>query len=600
MEVRLDAPDACPVFGGILVRGVKNGPSPDWLQRRLKSIGLAPKSLLVDVTNYVSYDRARPLHVYDADKLSGAVVARLGRQGETLEALDGKTYEISEDMCVIADESGAIGLGGVMGGESTAVTDETVNVFIESAWFDPLRTARTGRATGIISDARYRFERGVDPASVMDGLAQAVELITAHGGGDVSKPVVAGELFDRFRPEKAAFKPADVERLTGLHVKPAAMKKTLKELGFDIEDAGAAWYLSVPTWRFDIEQSADVVEEIGRLTGYDQLPQASLPAPEGGVRAVLTPMQQRVRAARRVLAGRGYLEAVTWSFMAKADAALFAGGSNALGTELTIDNPVASDLDQMRPSILGNLAKAVQKAADRGEPEARLFEAGPLYLGDGPKDQRSAVAALVRPGAPRNWQGRTRAADPYTMKADLFAVLEALDQPADRFQIAAPAQKHWHPGKAAAVKLGPKTTIAHFGELHPRVLRDLDVTGPVYAFELNLNAVPVMKAKSLKTKALLELPDQTPVRRDFAFVVDEETPAANLVVAARGADKALITGVDVFDVYQGKGVEAGKKSIALEVVLQPTGEALTDAQIDLVAAKIVSAVAKKTGGILRG
>ncbi|MEO0981592.1 MAG: phenylalanine--tRNA ligase subunit beta [Pseudomonadota bacterium] len=600
IEVKLEAPEACPVFGGVLIRGVKNGPSPDWLQARLKAIGLTPKSLLVDVTNYISYDRARPLHVYDADKLRGAVVARLGKKGETLLALDGKTYDLSEDMCVIGDDSGAIGLGGVMGGESTAVTDETVNVFIESAWFDPMRTARTGRATGIISDARYRFERGVDPASVMDGLAQAVQLITTETEGDVSHPVVAGDLVDPYRPEKATFKPADLKRLTGIELKPADMKRILKDLAFDVEDAGDAWYVRAPAHRFDIEQSADIVEELARLHGYQHLPQTSLPAPAGGVRASLTPMQQRVRTARRVLAGRGYLEAVTWSFMARADAALFAGGENALGTDLLVDNPVASDLDCMRPSMLANLAKAAQRASDRGEAEVRLFEAGPLYRGDGPKDQRTAVSGLVRPGAPRNWQGRANEVDAYAVKADVFAVLEAFDQPGSRFQIMAPNQDHWHPGQAASVRLGPKTTIAHFGALHPRVLRALDVDGPVYAFELNLNALPVMKVKALKTKPVLELADLTPIRRDLAFVVDEAVPAGDLVSAAGGADKSLIGSAEVFDVYRGPGVEEGKKSIAFEILIQPSGEALKDQDIDALMDKVVAAVAKKTGGVLRG
>lgn len=593
VKIELDHKQACPIFAGALVRGVKNGPSPEWLQRRLKAVGITPKSLLVDVTNYISLDRARPLHVYDASKLMGTVRARLGKDGETLEALDGKTYEITSDMCVIADDSGVIGLGGVMGGESTAVSAETIDVFIESAWFDPLRTAKTGRATGIISDARYRFERGVDPQSCVEGVHLALRLITEYGGGVPSKVRVAGEAPRRAEPIE--FFKRDVARLTGLDIKPAAMKKTIKSLGFAIEDTGETWLLTVPSWRFDMEQSADIVEEIARLEGFEALPTTSLPAPKGGKRVVTTPIQDRVRTARRTLAARGFLETVTWSFMPKAHAKRFGGGEDTL----TVANPVASELNQMRPSILGNLAMAAQRGFDNGEREMRLFEAGPIYLGDGPKDQRTVVAGLVRPVKARHWQGTTPY-DVYAAKADLDAVLEAIGQPPARFQVSEPRQPHWHPGQAASLKLGPKVTIAHFGALHPRVLKALDVDGPVYAFELNLNALPQMKAKTTKTKPVLDKPDLTPIRRDFAFVVTENTPAGEVVKAASGADKALISAVDVFDVYQGQGIDPGHKSIAVEVTLQPRGETLKDADIEAISQKIIAAVAKATDGVLRG
>ncbi|MEL6781868.1 MAG: phenylalanine--tRNA ligase subunit beta [Pseudomonadota bacterium] len=598
VEIKLDAPEACPVFAGALVTGVKNGPSPEWMQKRLKAVGITPKSLLVDVTNYISLDRARPLHAYDASKLKGPIVARLGRANETCEALDGKTYDVTEDMCVIADRSGVIGLGGVMGGESTAVSDDTVDVFIESAWFDPLRTARTGRATGITSDARYRFERGVDPQSCVDGVALAVRLIVEYGGGEASRISVAGE--PPAPLGKITFATEDVERLTGLKVKAADMKKQLKTLGMDVEDAGSAWYVTPPSWRFDIEQSADFVEEVARLTGFDQLPETSLPVPAGGLKAVTTPIQSRVRTARRVMASRGFVEAVTWSFMAKAHAALFAGGENALPASLTVANPVASDLDQMRPSALGNLAQALQRAADHGEAGGRLFEAGPIYLGDGPKDQRTVIAALVRPAAERHWQGAPLGYDAYAAKADLFAVLDALDQPPARFQVTEHKASHFHPGQGAALKLGPKVTVAHFGALHPRVLKALDVDGPLYGFELNLNALPNMKVKSSKTKPVLQKAALTAIRRDFAFVVDDATPAGELIRLAMGADKALIVGASIFDVYRGTGIEDGKKSVAFEITIQPKGEALKDADIDAIAAKVVAAVAKGTGGTLRG
>ena len=593
VDIKLESPEACPMFAGALIRGVTNGPSPDWIQARLKAAGLQPKSLLVDVTNYISLDRARPLHVYDAAKLSGAVVARLGKKGETLEALDGKTYTITEDMCVIADNSGAIGLGGVMGGVSTAVSAETVDVFIESAWFDPLRTARTGRATGIHSDARYRFERGVDPQSCVDGLNLAIALIMEYGGGQVSKPKVAGSI--SVRTQKVTFYPKDVERLTGLVVKSAEMKRILKDLEFDVEDAGDAWYLMPPSHRFDMEQSADIVEEIARLIGFDQLPTTSLPLPEGGRRVITTPRQARVAASRRTMAARGFLEAVTWSFMAREQAELFGKTEDALA----VANPVASELNYMRPSALGNLAQAAQRARNRGERTVRLFEAGPIYLGDGPKDQRTVIAGLVLPAPERHWQGKQSGYDAFAIKADLFALLTALGQPGDRFQVGAPTQPHWHPGQAASLKLGPKMTVANFGALHPGALKALDVDGPAFAFELNLNALPVMKVKATKTKPVFERAELTPIRRDLAFVVDQSVAAGDIIRHAQSAEKQLISAVDVFDVYQGQHVGEGKKSVAIEVTLQPR-EALKDDQIQQVIERIVASVAKGTGGVLRG
>ncbi|MEM1150531.1 MAG: phenylalanine--tRNA ligase subunit beta [Pseudomonadota bacterium] len=592
-EVRIESVDACPVFAGALIRGVKNGASPEWMQKRLMAVGITPKNLLVDVTNYISLDRARPLHAYDAAKLQGPIVARLGLSGERLNALDGKTYDLTEEMCVIADNSGAIGLGGVMGGVSTAVDDETTDVFIESAWFDPLRTARTGRATGIISDARYRFERGVDPASCLDGLHYAIELITAAGGGKVSDTRLAGT--PPVQAGKVTFKLDDVERLTGLKVKPKDMRKTLSELGFDIEDAGDAFYVVPPSWRFDVEQSADLVEEIARTEGYGALPTLSLPEPESGRGAVTTALQERVRTARRTLAARGFLETVTWSFMPREQSELFGGGAPSLA----VANPVASELNQMRPSVLGNLATSLQRAKDRGERGTALFEAGPVYLGDGPKDQRTVITALVRPSSQRHWQG-AEAYDAFAARADLIAVLGAIGQPESRFQVAAPRDDHWHPGQAASLKMGPKVTVAQFGALHPRVLKALDVEGPLFGFELNLNALPQMKARGAKTRAKLDLADQSPVRRDLAFSVAEDVPAAELIRAAQGADKALVSEVLVFDIYAGKGIADGEKSVAIEVTLQPRGETLKDQDIDAVMDKIVEKVAKATGAALRG
>lgn len=593
-KVTIEPGSGCTQFAMVLVKGVKNGPSPDWLQQRLKSIGITPKNLLVDVTNYVSFDRARPLHVFDADAVQGDMIVQLGKDGDKLDGLDGKAYDLGPEMCVIADDAGVISLAGVMGGERTGVTEDTVNVLIESAWFEPLRTARTGRTTGIISDARYRFERGVDPKSTMAGIEQAVELITEYAGGNPSEVSFVGERASEAEP--FTFYPADVERLTGLQVKPAAMRKYIKDLGFTFEDTGDAWYITPASWRFDMAQSADIVEEIARLIGFDALPITSLPTPEGGVREITTLEQSRIRTARRAMASRGFLETVTWSFMSVQEAKMFGGGE----APLKVANPVAAELNQMRPSVLANLAKAIQRGADRGEPGLRLFEAGPIYLGDGPDDQYETVTALVSPKDPRDWSGKNAVYDAYSAKADLFALLEALGQPADRFQISAPTAPYFHPGQGAALKMGPKVTVGHFGTLHPGVLKKLDVDGPLYGFELVLGRLPAGRKKAAKTKAILETTSLLPVKKDLAFVVDETVPADKLVRAAKGADKAMISEISVFDVYQGKGMEEGKKSLAIEVTVQPKDKTLTDEQIDSVMKKVIAAVSKAVGGELRG
>ncbi len=593
VSVRIDSPEACAMFAGVLITGVQDGPSPDWLQKRLKAVGMTPKSLLIDITNYISLDRARPLHAYDADKLQGGIVARLGRSGEKLAALDDNSYEIDEDMCVIADESGAIGLGGIMGGVSTAISPGTQNVFLEAAWFDPARTARTGRKTGILSDARYRFERGVDLDSCLDGLYQAVQLILTQAGGTPSEPVIAGKAM--IRTEKIQFYPRDVKRLTGLDVKPADMKRMIKDLGMQIEDAGDSWYLSQPNWRFDLGQSADIVEEIARLVGFDQLPQTSLPKPSERLGELPTPLQQSIRKARRIMAARGFIEAVTWSFMSREHAALFGENSR----ELQLANPVTSDLDHMRPTILANLAQAAQRGADHGRPGGRFFEAGPIYLGHAPEDQKSVITGLVQPAPKRHWQNAAPIYDAQAAKADLYAVLEALGHPADRFQIQPPQQDFWHPGHAARLCLGPKTTLAHFGALHPGILKKLGVSGPVYGFELNLSALPQSKRTASKTRPVLVKADRTPIRRDFAFLVEETVPAGKLVTLARQADKTLITQVTVFDVYQDDAMEAGMKSIALEVTIQPRGVSLKEADIEKISEAIIKKVETGTKGHLR-
>ena len=609
ITVKVDG-EACPVFAGRLIKGVKNGPSPKWLQDRLTAIGLRPINALVDITNLISYDRARPLHVYDAAKLVGATIeARLGRgkaevtpgdqpspaehHDEQLIALDGKTYDITPEMCVIADAEGnrPIGLGGVMGGESTGCSDETVDVFVESAWFEPIRIAQTGRATGINSDAQYRFARTVDTGSVVPGIELATKLILELCGGQPSEIIVTGEA--PAAPKGFAFDPAYVEQLSGLSVSADRARQILVDLGFDVKD-GSPWTVTPPTFRRDVEGKADLVEEIARIAGYGALPSTPLPEAPRAVGGILTAKQARARTARRALAAAGYAEAVTYSFTSRETAELFGGGA----AELVLANPIASELDCMRPSLLPNLIEAAGRNARQGFPDAALFEIGPTFHGDKPNDQRTVVSAILVPKAPRGWD-KAPQGDVFTVKADLLALLEELGAPVASLQTAqGSASSWWHPGRSARLQLGPKAVMAEFGEIHPAVLKALDVAGPVYGFEITLEAIPEPKKKSVKTRPAFSPSALMPLTRDFAFLVEKTKAAGDLVKAAAGADKALITAARVFDVYEGPGVPEGFKSIAIEVVVQPREATLTDAEIEALSAKVVAA-AEKAGGKLR-
>ena len=602
ISIRLDAPEQCPVFAGRLIRGVKNGPSPEWLQRQLTAIGLRSINRLVDVTNLIAYDRARPLHVYDAAKLVGqTIVARAGQsssetgEAEHLIALDGKTYAAEPSVCVIADADGErpIGLGGVMGGESTGCSDETTDVFVESAWFDPLVTAQTGRALNIASDAQYRFARTVDPASVVPGLELATRLILDLCGGEPSEIVVAGQA--PADPAGFAFDPAYVKRLSGMDLTQDRIAEILTALGFDIAGRGNdRWTVTPPSWRRDVEGPADLVEEVARIQGFDALPDTPLPDQGAPSRGVLNPRQAQVRIARRALAAMGYAEAVTWSFTSRATAALFGGGDE----RLHLENPIASELDCMRPSALPNLIQAAARNAARGHADVALFEIGPIYLGDGPKDQRTVITGLIAPHAARHWAQSGEDAL-FGLKGDLMALLAEIGAPLAGLQLVqGQTRDWWHPGRSARLQMGPKVMIAEFGALHPRVLKALDADGPILAFEIVLDALPEPKSKS-KTRGNADLPTLMPLSRDFAFVVEDARPAGDLVRAAVGADKALIAEVRVFDVYRGPGVDEGFKSVALEVVLQPRETTLTEAEIEALSARIVAAV-EKTGAKLRG
>jgi phenylalanyl-tRNA synthetase beta chain len=583
---------ACPLFIGRLIRGVANAPSPRWLQDRLQAVGLRPISVLVDVTNLMTLDLCRPLHVFDAAKLRGGLEVRPARAGERLLALNGREYELEAGMTVIADADGVQSLGGVIGGEATACTDETTDVFIESALFDPVRTAMTGRALGIHSDARFRFERGVDPAFVEPGIEEATRLIVHLCGGTPSELVIAGSAPPP--PPPVRFRPQRVASLTGVAVADDACARILHDLGFGVDRQNGGWTVTVPTWRSDIGGEADLVEEVVRIAGYDRIPATPLSRTDALPRPALsTPQRQRL-VARRLLAARGLTEAVTFSFLSQEMAAAFGGGA----AELTLVNPISADLAVMRPSILPNLIAAAGRNADRGQRDAALFEVGPQYAGVRPQDQ-AMVAAGLRSGrsGPRHWAAPPRPVDAYDAKADVLALLAALGVAAGGLTLTAEAPAWYHPGRSGSISLGP-CRLACFGEVHPRILARLGVKGPMVAFEVMLDAIPPRDDVTAARPPLL-LSALQPLERDFAFVVAESVSAAAVLEAVRGAEPALIAEASVFDVFAGAALDPGQKSLAVSVVLQPLDKTLTDAEIEAISQRIIAAVAAATGGQLR-
>ena len=599
VSVNIEAPDLCPAFALRLVRGVKNGPSPDWLQRRLTAIGLRPINRLVDITNFVTYDRARPLHVFDAAKVRGNLTVRRARAGESLLALDGKSYALDDTMCVIADEQGVESLAGIMGGEATGCSDATTDVLIESALWDDINIALTGRKLGISSDARYRFERGVDPAFTIPGLELATQMVIELCGGTPSEIVVAGQVP---AADRVIDFPLDaLQRLAGLDASPAEVTRVLARLGFAVTGEGESLKVAAPSWRPDVHGKADIVEELVRILGVDCVPLTPFDRGESGRRAVLTPIQVRTRKAKRALAARGLVEAVTWSFVAKKEAELFGGGEAALA----LANPIATELSDMRPSLVPGLVGAAQRNADRGFADVALFEVGQIFRGDRPDDQFTAASgvrrALARPfGSGRHWLTGAKSVDAFDVKADALTVLAAAGAPGQALQIVPGGPAWLHPGRSGTIQIGPQNVLGHFGELHPRALDALDAEGPLVAFEVILDRIPEPKAKATRAKPPLELSPFQPVVRDFAFIVNRAVKAADLVRAAQNADRKLIAGVTVFDVYEGAGIDPDKKSIAVSATLQPREKTLTDEEIEAVAQKIVAEVAKRTGGVRRG
>lgn len=593
-----------PAFAMRLVRGVRNGPSPDWLKKRLLSIGLRPINALVDVTNFLAFDRARPLHVFDAGKISGAMSVRRARADETLTALDGRTYRLDESMVVIADANGVESLAGIMGGEASGCDETTTDVLIESALWDPANIARSGRQLGIVSDARYRFERGVDPAFCLPGLDYATTLITEICGGTPSDVVLRGAI-----PEETftlVFPWSQVRRLTGLTLPISQMAGILEQLGFHLatmEGNSNLVMVKAPSWRPDIAGKADIVEEIVRIAGLDRIAAQPLPRDEAHIAApVLSLLQKRTRTAKRALAANGLVEAVTWSFLSHKQAEAFGGGA----PELVLANPIAADLSDMRPSLLPGLLTAARRNADRGYNDIALFEVGQIFKGAEPADQKIAASGIRcgtarLAGSGRHWAtGGSAAADIYDAKADALALLGAIGVPLAGLQITAAGPDWFHPGRCGSLQFGPKIIIGHFGEIHPRLIEALDIPGPMVGFELILDDIPAPKSKPTKTKPKLELSDFMPLQRDFAFIVERGVKAADLVKAAQSADRNLITEVTVFDVYEGKGIPEGKKSVALAVTVQPLEKTFTDAEIDALAGKIVAEIARKTGAQLRG
>jgi phenylalanyl-tRNA synthetase beta chain len=597
VKVTVEDAKLCPGFAMRLLRGVKNGPSPEWLQERLISIGLRPINALVDITNFMTYDRARPLHVFDAAKVKGNLTVRRAREGETLTALDGRAYTLDAGICVIADEHGVESLAGIMGGEASGCSEQTIDVLIESALWNEINIAQTGRKLGINSDARYRFERGVDPAFMVPGLELATKLVMEMCGGTPSENVVVGNAFGDDRV--IDFPLTEVKRLAGIDVPPPEMKRILSHLGFMMAGNGPVVKVAVPSWRSDVHGKADIVEEIVRMVGVDKVPMTPFDRGDAPRKPILTAIQLRTRRAKRALAARGMVEAVTWSFIAKPSAELFGGGQ----PELTLANPIASDLSEMRPSLLPGLVAAVQANVDRGFPDVALFEVGQVFKGDRLEDQLIAAAGVRHgfassKGIGRHWSG-SATSDALDAKADALAVLSATGAPMQALQIV-PGGANWlHPGRSGTIQIGPQNVLGYFGELHPRALEALRADGPLMAFEVILDRLPDAKQRSTRAKPILELSPFQPVSRDFAFIVDRSVKAGDIVRSAQSVDKKLIADVTVFDVYEGKGIDDGKKSVAIAVTIQPREKTLTDQEIDAVAAKIVTEVNKKTGGVLR-
>ena len=585
-EVAIEDAEGCPAFFGCTVSGVTNGSSPAWMQARLKSAGQKPISALVDITNYVTLDLGRPLHVYDVAKLQGGLVARKAQPGEKLMALNDKEYVLDATMTVIADQAGAHGIGGIMGGAANGTDENTEDVLIECAYFDPAHIARTGQKLMLTSDARQRFERGVDPAFLEEGIAIATALVQESCGGTASEITRAGKA--PTEQHTIAYDPGQSASLGGLDVAPDRQKAILEALGFVVDDN---WQVTVPTWRRDVTGWQDLVEEIIRIEGLDNIPSIALPRKAGVAKPTASPEQLAERKARRAAAARGLNEVVNWSFISEKEAAPFGGGTWALA------NPISEDLKVMRPSLLPGLIAAAQRNAARGASSIRLFEVGRRYL----ESSEHPTIGLILAGEnrPRNWQsGAATRFDVYDAKAEAIAILGSAGAPVDKLMDFLEAGDHYHPGQSGTVRLGPKKILAAYGVLHPSTCKAMGFKGSAVAAEIFLDAIP-LKKKSDHMRDAFAPPALQAVTRDFAFIVDADLPAGDLVRAVKGADKKLITDARIFDLFEGPSVGEGKKSLAVEVTLQPTDATLTEEDLKALSDKVV-ANATKLGAELRG
>ncbi len=602
LRILLDDERLCPGFGLRLVRGVRNGSSPVWMQQRLKAIGLRPINALVDITNYMTFDQGRPMHVFDAAKVKGGLTVRRALEGETILALDTREYKLGPNNVVISDEKGIESIGGIMGGEHSGCDENTTDVLIESALWDPINIAKTGRSLGIITDARYRFERGVDPEYMVPGLERTTELVLQLCGGTAAEAKVVG--YKGHQPKVIDFPFSEVKRLTGLEVSTEESRQILTRLGFTMQGDGERVSVTVPSWRPDVDGKADLVEEVMRIHGVDQIRPEPIDKLSSVNARILTTLQVRTRTAKRALASRGMLEAVTWSFIPEDQARLFGGGQR----ELKLANPIAADMSDMRPSLLPGLLTAAQRNADKGFGDVAIFEVSGTYENDKPEGQRRVAGGVRRGTASLNGSGRLwsnsakgggKPVDVFDAKADALAVVEACGLPMGNVQIEKGAPEWYHPGRSGTIKMGPKVVLGYFGEFHPKMLGALDVSGALCGFEVFLDAMPDPKKKATRTKPPLELSPFQVVKRDFAFVVGSEVEAGSVVKAAVTADRKLITGVNVFDVFEGASLGEGRKSVAIEVLIQPFERTLTDEDFEALTAKIVANVEKTTGGVLR-
>jgi phenylalanyl-tRNA synthetase beta chain len=585
-EVATLDPEGCPAFFAQAVSGLTNSAAPKWMTDKLKAIGQKPISVLVDITNFVSVDLGRPLHVYDRAKLSGPLVARKAKDGEQVVALNGKTYTLDASMTVIADDMMVHDIGGIMGGEHSGVSESTTDVLIECAYFDPDHIARTGQKLGLTSDARQRFERGVDPAFLDEGLAIAMKLVLDHCGGTASAVTRAGE--PPIAAKTIVYDPALCLKLGGIDVAPRAQDAILTRLGFGVAND---WTVTVPSWRRDVDGAADLVEEVVRITGLDHVVSTALPRADGVAKPTATPLQKIERKVRRSAAARGLNEAITWSFVPETQAAAFGGGA------WTLANPISEDMRVMRPSLLPGLLSAAQRNADRGADGIRLFEVGREYLADAEPLTVGVVLAGER--SPRGWaNGKAQPFDAFDAKAEALALLEAAGAPVDNLQVFGEAGAHYHPGQSGTLRLGPRTVLARFGTLHPATAKAFDLDGPVAAAEIYLESIPAKRGGGFM-RAPFAPPALQVVRRDFAFLVPADLASDALVRAVKGADKALITSARLFDQFIGQGVPEGQKSLAVEVILQPADKSFTEDELSAIAAKIVAAAAK-VGANLRG